>query len=240
MGVLLPIHIVGATLGILAGSLALVVAKGRPMHRKAGTVFVYAMLTMCISAGLIAVMKVQLPNIMASILTSYLVVTALTTVRPPSAAQRRLEIALTVVASLLSAVTLAAGFYALTLPRRVFVGAPAPAFFIFGIIALIAVAGDVRVLRRGPLRGARRLARHLWRMCWALWIAVASFLSIRSRAVFVFGERLATPTLRITLVLLPLILMVYWLWRVRGGRANRLLRSFSAEPSPQSSPTAAR
>lgn len=68
-------------------------------------------------------------------------------------------------------------------------------------------------------------------MCWALWIAVASFLSIRSRAVFVFGERLATPALRITLVMLPLILMVYWLWRVRGGRANRLLRSFGGQSS---------
>ncbi len=240
MDVLLPIHIVGATLGILAGALALVVAKGRPLHRKAGSVFVYAMVTMCISAGLIAVMKVQLPNIIASVLTSYLVVTGWMTVRPPSAAQRRLDIGLTAVASLLGAAALAAGLYAMTLPRRIFIGAPAPAFLIFGIVALIAVTGDVRVLRRGRLRGARRLSRHLWRMCWALWIAVASFLSVRSRAVFVFGERLATPTLRITLILLPLILMVYWLWRVRGGRANRLLRSFSAHPSPESSSTAAR
>src|SRR5262245_20105211 len=103
------------------------------MHRKAGTVFVYAMIAMCSSAGLIAVMKVQLPNIMASLLTSYLVVTALTTVRPPSADRRRLEIGLTVVASVLGAATLVAGFYALTLPRRIFAGAPAPAFLIFGI-----------------------------------------------------------------------------------------------------------
>src|SRR5262245_32125925 len=166
------------------------------MHRKAGTVFVYATITMCASAGLIAVMKVQLPNIMASVLTSYLVATALTTVRPISPGQRRLDVGLMVGALLLGVSAVTAGIYALSQPRMMLAGAPAAAFLIFGVVALLAVVGDLRVLRGGPLPGRKRLARHLWRMCWALWIAVASFASIRSRAVFVFGERLATPTLR--------------------------------------------
>ena len=50
-------------------------------------------------------------------------------------------------------------------------------------IALItlAIVGDLRVIRMGGLKGPRRLARHLWRMCFALFIAAASFFSIRAR-----------------------------------------------------------
>lgn len=42
-------------------------------------------------------------------------------------------------------------------------------------------AGDVRVMRSEPLRGGARFARHLWRMCFALFIAAGSFFSIQAR-----------------------------------------------------------
>jgi hypothetical protein len=66
------------------------------------------------------------------------------------------------------------GTYAVRSPTGMLdeqVGAPA---FVFGGVALLAVLGDLRMML-GRIHGARRIARHLWRMCFALWIAATSF-----------------------------------------------------------------
>ena len=52
---------------------------------------------------------------------------------------------------------------------------PFSVFFMFGTVALLAFIGDVRMIRSGTLRSVPRLTRHLWRMCYAFWIATASF-----------------------------------------------------------------
>jgi len=53
--------------------------------------------------------------------------------------------------------------------------------FILAAVLLLAAAGDVRIMRSGMPHGAARRARHLWRMCFALFIAAGSFFSIRAR-----------------------------------------------------------
>ena len=40
--------------------------------------------------------------------------------------------------------------------------------FVLATVLLLAAAGDVRIMRFGLPRGGPRLARHLWRMCFAL------------------------------------------------------------------------
>ena len=81
----LVVHIVGGALGILSGFVALSAAKGDRLHRRAGMLFVCAMLAMCVSGTLIAVVKGVAPaiNVPAGLLTGCLVVTALTTARAP-------------------------------------------------------------------------------------------------------------------------------------------------------------
>jgi hypothetical protein len=90
---------------------------------------------------------------------------------------------------------------------------------IVGGIALPAGVGDRRMIRGGGLRGAPRLRRHLWRMCLALVIVVASF---------VLGRRFPA-TLRILPIrLIPLVVLVtmsVWLWRLRQRRAPRAVRA---------------
>ncbi len=46
---------------------------------------------------------------------------------------------------------------------------------VFAFLAALGVLLDVRRLRRGGVSGAVRVARHLWRMCLALFTASASF-----------------------------------------------------------------
>jgi len=137
--------------------------------------FVYAMLTMSACAAVLAVGGAWAAvNIPAALLTAYLVITALTTVRPPSAGSRWLDAGLMLMALALGLTTLTFGFQALAAGGNRN-GIPAFPFLMFGAVGLLASAGDLRVIRSGALRGAPRLARHLWRMCWALWIAASSF-----------------------------------------------------------------
>ena len=90
--------------------------------------------------------------------------------------------------------------------------------FFMAAITTLAAAGDVRLMRSGALRAAPRLARHLWRMCFALFIAAGSFFSIRARVAKILPEPFTTPTMRALPVALVFAAMFYWLWRVRAQR----------------------
>jgi uncharacterized membrane protein len=216
VSLLLPIHIVAAAVALVSGAIALAAAKGRIVHRRSGMVFVYAMIAMCVSAVMAAIVKGQAVNVMAGTMTAYLVMTGMRTVRPRSAASRRGDIALMSMALALGAAALAAGVAAVATPHRTMFGVPAFPFFLFGVLGLSGGAGDARVMRSGSLRGAPRLARHLWRMCMALFIAAASFFSIRSRVAAIFPAAMTGGVARTIPVLLVLATMVYWLWRIRS------------------------
>jgi hypothetical protein len=92
---------------------------------------------------------------------------------------------------------------------------PAFPFLMFGVVGTLAAVWDFRVLRAAPPQGARRLARHLWRMCFALFIAAGSFFSIRERVATILPEPFTTGPMRALPILLLLGAMLYWLWRVR-------------------------
>jgi hypothetical protein len=198
------------------GSVALYASKGATLHRKSGMLFVYAMLTMSLTAVVMAASKAQEGNLIAALLTAYLVVTALTTVRPPTTGLRRLEIGAMLTALAVGATSLTLGFAALASPSGARGGIPFVIFFMFGTVALLACIGDVRMIRSGGFQGVPRLTRHLWRMCYALWIATASFfLGPRARVAKVLPEALLHPALLALPVLLVVMVMFYWLWRVR-------------------------
>ncbi|HKR99038.1 MAG TPA: DUF2306 domain-containing protein [Candidatus Dormibacteraeota bacterium] len=216
---LLPIHIAAGGLAIVLGAIALLVKKGGTIHRRAGMLFVYAMLVMGFSASILGFLKSPTDsNVRAGFLIAYLVGTALMTVRPPSRWSRVI-----LLVGLAIAVTLALFGYVgavqiFNLPGRVYNGIPFFAPLLIATILTLAVIGDVRVLRSGMLQGGRRLARHLWRMCFALFIAAGSFFSIRSRVAKILPEPFTTGPMRALPILLLFGAMFYWLWRVRRRR----------------------
>lgn len=213
MGMTLLVHVVAGGLGLAGGYVALYASKGETLHRRSGMVFVAAMLTMCFTGVSIAVVRGVAPamNVPAGLLTAYLVVTALATVRPPATGGRWLNAGALLVALGVGAAALTFGVEALASggTRK---GMPAAPFFMFGVVGLLAAAGDVRMMRSGGLRGASRLTRHLWRMCFALFIAALSFFIGQAD---VFPEPLRILPLLALPVLTVLVAMVYWLWRVR-------------------------
>jgi uncharacterized membrane protein len=208
---LLPIHIAAGSLAMILGAIALSARKGSKLHRRSGQVFVYAMVIMGITAAMLG-------NIGGGLMAVYFVITALTTVRPAAAWTRWLNAGALSVAAVLALGTINKGFVAFGSPRGVLNGVPFFMLFFIGTILLLAAIGDVRVMWSGPLRGAPRLARHIWRMCFALFIAAGSFFSIEARVAKILPAFLATPLMRALPVLLVFVAMFYWLWRVRGRR----------------------
>jgi len=89
---------------------------------------------------------------------------------------------------------------------------------VFGSIALASAIGDVRMLRAKQLRMPGRVVRHLWRMCFALFIATASFFLGQSDE---FPLPLRIWPLLSALAFFPLVAMLYWVWRVRLRRSLR-------------------
>ena len=222
---LLPIHIVAGGLAIVLGAIALVASKGATLHRGSGLLFVYAMLTMGISGSILAARQsLTNANVIGGALCAYFVLTALTAVRPVSAWTRRIDRVALGIALALIVVNVSLGFVAWTRPRHSLNGVPFFMPFFLATISGLAFAGDLRVRQSGPLRGGRRLARHLWRMCFALFIAAGSFFSIRARVARIFPAPFTTPTMRALPVVLVFVAMFYWLWRVRGRRTFALAR----------------
>jgi hypothetical protein len=226
MRITLIVHIVAGSLGLISGFIALYSAKGAALHKKAGIVFVCTMLTMSTAGLSIALIRGVAPmiNVPAALVTASLVITALTTMRPPSPAARWLDLAamMTLLAVGLTNLTFALQAFANGGQRN---GIPAFPFILFGLAGTIAGVGDLRMLRSGPLYGARRIARHLWRMSFALFIAALSFFIGQAKVI---PEPIRIMPLLALPVLMVLVTMFYWLWRVRIRKSLRGLTRTNA------------
>jgi len=184
-----------------------------------------AMLIMAAGAVYMGLMKNQISNVFGGFLTLYLVTTAWMTARRGDGETSMFDwVALSV--------GLAAGVSILTYALKVANsptgardGVPVGMSFFLASVALLATAGDLRMLLRGGVSGTQRIARHLWRMCFALFIAAGSFLlgpANRPRRLLSevgIGQYLPSALFSIKLyfflTLLPLLLMIFWLVRVR-------------------------
>ena len=217
------LHIFSGSLAILFGFIALYAAKGAWLHRRAGMVFTYAMITMALVGAVMAAVWGRQPasNIPTGVLTAYLVMTGLATVRPPARAARPIDAGLMLLAIALGIAEFTFGVVAINSPKGQLAGIPSLPFFVFGSIAFLASAGDFRMIRAGgvqAIRGAPRIARHLWRMCLALLIAAFSFFLGQSQVI-------PKPLRIYPLLALPPVLVLwailYWVWRVRVRKTFR-------------------
>lgn len=223
---MLWIHVAAGLVALLAGAVALVAAKGSPLHKRGGKVFALAMLVMTGSAVLIAVfLRPNIGNVLAGSLTFYLVVTGVLAVARPVRDVRSVLAGLMLVALAVGVSGLLLGMRALSMPNGVIDQIPAFAYFMFGTVGSIASLLDARLLLAGKLQGKHRLARHLWRMGYAMWIATMSFFlgqadefpaAVRESGV------LALPVLLVTLMLL------YWVVRALLARDAMTLQSHAA------------
>ena len=209
----LTFHVAMGTIALAAGSVAIAARKGGTWHRRSGVVFVSAMIAMGLTAVGIAVYEGK-DDVTGGALTAYLVLTAWTTVKPLPGVGRRADIALMLLAFVFAAAGFARAFTVLGMPGSRSEGVPAGMMFFMSTIVLLAAVGDARMIRAGGIRGARRLARHLWRMCFGLFIATGSFVAQLVMMKFMPAWMRSVPVI-LVLAAGPLVVLMYWMWRLR-------------------------
>jgi uncharacterized membrane protein len=217
---LLILHIFGGSVGLVAGTVAIVVRKGGRWHRRAGQVFVGGMLCLAVTGALIAYMRAEPPNIVAGLLTIYMIMTAWMTGRHKDGRSGAFDWVGLVAAFGFLSYLWPLAFEALYRPNRMMNGVPAAMSFFLGTVVLLAAAGDVRMLARGGVTGARRIGRHAWRMSFGLFIATGSFFLGQQQ---VFPVRWRGSVALIVLGVFPLGLLLFWAVRLRFG--NRFRRT---------------
>jgi len=225
----LIVHILGGVVGLVSGTAALAFRKGSPRHVLAGKVFVASMLTMGALASYLAITRHQPNNIGGGILTVYLVGTAWLTARRRDGETSRWDWVWLLIPLANGILLWMTGVKVLRSGHSSLGGVPVGMMFFLGSVCLLAAAGDVRMLVRGGVFGAKRIARHLWRMCFGLFIAAGSFFfggsnrPLRLLSTVGLGKYLSpalfSTTLYLVLTLLPLILLIFWLVRVRFTNA---------------------
>lgn len=216
------VHITAGLVALLAGAVALYAVKGSKLHRKSGMIFVMAMLVMTSSAVVMAAfLRPHKVNLIAGVLTFYLVSTGLLTVRRSVEQARGLLTGLMLVALAGSAYAFSLGFEAVNSATGTVAGIPPQPLFMFGMVGLVGGLLDARVLWTRSIEGAHRIARHLWRMSFAMWVATASFFLGQAK---LFPEPVRKIALLATPVVLVLVVMLYWLARVYLMRHRGLPR----------------
>jgi uncharacterized membrane protein len=209
-------HIAAGGLALLAGAAALTVRKGGRLHGRAGTIFFAAMLAMAGTGSVMAALKPERGTAVIGLFTCYLVATSWLTARRRNGEAGSLERIGLAVALACSAAMLAFGLMASGAANGKLDGLPASAHYPFAVVAALAAALDLNFILRGKLERRQRIARHLWRMCAALFIAAASFF---------LGQQDEFPTalrgLPVWFVppFLTLAIMIFWILRVRLAAA---------------------
>ncbi|MCC5994857.1 MAG: hypothetical protein JJU18_00625 [Oceanicaulis sp.] len=212
---MMMVHIVSGAIALLAGMAALLLPKGSPPHRAAGHIFFPSMIVMAASGVYAAFLIPAALAAAAGGLTAYLAATGWLTVRRKENETGRIEWG-----AMLFALAAAAGCIASGVQvargelTELAAGAPIPAatYFVYGGVALLSAALDLRVIRRGGLDGAQRIARHVWRMGFALYTAAASFF-LGQPQVFPQMAR-DMPFLLTAPVVMIIALTAFWLIRV--------------------------
>ena len=220
---LLVMHISAGIVGLLSGTAAMIFRKGSRRHGQAGDVFVVAMLMMAACAIWLAILKHQAGNVVGGMFTFYLVTTAWMTARRRDGDARLFDWAALLIplfggmALWITGVSLVRSHVTAT------DGVPVGMRFFMGSIMLLAAAGDLRMLIGDGMVGGKRIVRHLWRMCFGLFVATGSFFLGQQQ---VFPMFVRESNVLFVPAILPLALMVFWLIRVRfkhayEGKATR-------------------
>jgi hypothetical protein len=213
---IMAIHIAGGLVALLSGALAVAMRKGGAIHARAGTWFCAAMLVLGITASILEPFRSPQPGSpIGGIMVCYFIATAWMAARRRDGTTGKFEIVAGAAALGLSALMIWGGLTGATTPAG-----PGPVFAIGGL-CLFAGLGDLNAVLRRKLTPAQRISRHLWRMCFAFFIATGSFF-LGQQDVMPAAVR-GSPMLFV-LAFAPFAVMLFWLVRIRLAKASRSLR----------------
>ena len=225
---ILFLHIGGGLLGIGSGFAGMALRKGSRAHAVAGQVFVVSMLTMAVIGAAVSPLLPQRANVVPALFTIYLVVTGWRSARNRSGEVGAVEIGGLLYALCCVATGLTFALEAAMSPTGLLDKEPSSTYLTFTAFPVFGAVLDATAILRGRLSRPHQVARHLWRMCFALFIAAGS-LFLGQPKVFPAALR-GSP-----IMFVPEIVIVggliFWMFRVlvfdhrsrrRPHRANRV------------------
>ena len=218
---ILFLHIAGGTIALVAGAAALSFRKGSRRHALAGHAFFVSMIVMAAIGALVAPFLLSPQgdpkwfDSLAAWFTLYLVATGWMTVRRKAGTTGAFEKGALVFAAALAVAALLLGFEAAASHNGLLGGYGATGYHVFAGLLGLAAALDLNTVRRGGATGASRIARHVWRMCAALFIAAGAFFLGQQR---VMPEAIQGSPWLIVPPLAVLALMLFWLVKLRVAK----------------------
>jgi len=135
---ILDLHIVSGTLGMLSGFVAVFLRKGSRRHGIAGSVFVISMMSLSLTGVYLALMKSQPGNVIGGTLTFYLVTTAWLTAKRQAGKPGILDWGALLLVLALASVEMTWGTEAAMSPTGLKYDYPPGPFFFMGSVAVLA------------------------------------------------------------------------------------------------------
>jgi hypothetical protein len=221
MNILMGIHIAGGILALPAGAVAVAARKGGALHARAGTLFFASMLVLGVTASILEPFRSPPGSPVGGIMVCYFVATSWVAARRRDGTTGRFEIIACAAALTMAALMIWGGFTGATTP------AGSGPIFALAFVCLIAGLLDLNAILRARLSPAQRIARHLWRMCFAFFIATGSFF-LGQQDVLPAAVR-GSPILFV-LAFAPFAVMAFWLIRARFSKA--IVRLKLRPPAP--------
>jgi len=216
-------HISMGMVGILSGAIAMSLRKGSRLHELVGNVFFVSMLVMSACGAIIAAtFTPNRGNIMGGSMVFYMVATAWVTVWRKPGTTGSLEVGAAVLGLATATAGMTFGALAATAPTHRLDAYPPALYFIFGSVALLLTAFDVRMIVRGGVSGVARTSRHLVRMCLAMFMATASLFLGQAK---IFPHAVRHSGLLPVPVYLVIGAFLYFLIRVRVWPRLRRMRA---------------
>ena len=224
MNIVMAIHIASGVLALPAGTFAIAARKGGRLHARAGTMFFGTMLVLGITAALLEPYRNPPGSPIGGLIVCYFVATSWMAARRRDGRPGRFEYLACAAALGLGGLMLYGAFSGAG-------STPVGQGPVFAMSGLVLLAGllDLNAIVRAPLTQQQRIARHLWRMCFAFFIATGSFFLGQQD---VLPAALHRSPILFVLAFTPFAVMAFWLVKVRFGKRFRPV----LPPVPEGSP----
>jgi hypothetical protein len=203
------IHIAGGLAALPLGTIAVAARKGGRTHVIAGTGFFASMLVLGITASILEPFRTPPGSPIPALLVGYFVATSWVAARRCDGTTGRFEILACAAALGLAAFMAWGGLTGATTPAG-----SGPVFALAGI-CLLAGLLDLNAILRTKLTPVQRISRHLWRMCFAFFIATGSFFLGQQD---VLPQAVRGSPILFVLAFAPFAVMAFWLVRLRFAK----------------------
>ena len=178
--IFLVIHIIAGTIGLLSGTINIIAKKGDKRHRLIGKFFLYAMLTVGLSAFVLSTMHENYFLFIVGVFTFYMAATGdrYLSLKGLNSGQKPKQIdwLLTIAMLLFGLAFIVFGIYHLTRSNTFGI-----VFMVFGFIGLSMVAADIKNYKGRSEIANYWLTAHLQRMIGAYIAALTAFLVVNSK-----------------------------------------------------------